>query len=118
MVVSDVIEVTPRSVVRAAMLVSLSGCTQAIQSNSASSPAAPAVSNAAFTTLSSAIGRMRNTASRIFETQTVSLALDRIDQHNLPLDHTYRRQGTGAGVTVYVFDGGVLGSHPELAGRV
>src|SRR6185436_9230126 len=55
---------------------------------------------------------------RVFETQTVSLALDRIDQHGLPLDHTYRRQGTGAGVKVYVFDGGVLAGHPELAGRV
>src|SRR5213079_2983333 len=30
----------------------------------------------------------------------------------------YRRTGTGHGVTVYVFDGGVLASHPELAGRV
>jgi subtilisin family serine protease len=52
------------------------------------------------------------------ESQTVSLALDRIDQRELPLDHTYRRQGTGRGVVVYVFDGGVLATHPELAGRV
>jgi subtilisin family serine protease len=52
------------------------------------------------------------------ESQTVSLALDRIDQRELPLDHTYRRQGTGRGVVVYVFDGGVLAAHPELAGRV
>lgn len=52
------------------------------------------------------------------ETQTVSLALDRIDQRELPLDHTYRRRGTGRGVTVYVFDGGILPTHPELAGRV
>ena len=50
--------------------------------------------------------------------QTVSLALDRIDQRELPLDHTYRRQGSGRGVVVYVFDGGVLASHPELVGRV
>ena len=52
------------------------------------------------------------------ESQTISLALDRIDQRELPLDHTYRRQGTGRGVVVYVFDGGVMASHPELAGRV
>jgi subtilisin family serine protease len=50
--------------------------------------------------------------------QTASLALDRIDQRELPLDHTYRRQGTGRGVVVYVFDGGVMSAHPELAGRV
>ena len=52
------------------------------------------------------------------ESQTVSFALDRIDQQTLPLDRTYRRYGTGAGVTVYVFDGGILDTHPELAGRV
>ena len=54
----------------------------------------------------------------LFETETVSFALDRIDQRELPLDNTYRRTGTGKGVVVYVFDGGVLPSHPELAGRV
>jgi subtilisin family serine protease len=52
------------------------------------------------------------------ETPTVSLALDRIDQRNLPLDRIYRHFGTGLGVTVYVFDGGILESHPDLAGRV
>jgi len=52
------------------------------------------------------------------ESQTVSFALDRIDQRSLPLDHTYRHFGTGEGVSVYVFDGGVLETHPELAGRV
>jgi subtilisin family serine protease len=52
------------------------------------------------------------------ESQTVSFALDRIDQQSLPLDRTYRRFGTGTGVTVYVFDGGILDTHPELAGRV
>jgi subtilisin family serine protease len=49
---------------------------------------------------------------------TVSLALDRIDQRALPLDATYSHRGTGRGVTVYVFDGGVSTVHPELAGRV
>ena len=52
------------------------------------------------------------------ESQTVSFALDRIDQRSLPLDQTYRHYGTGSGVTVYVFDGGILDTHPELAGRV
>jgi subtilisin family serine protease len=54
----------------------------------------------------------------LVEEATVSFALDRIDQHDLPLDRTYRHFGTGRGVTVYVFDGGVLETHPELAGRV
>src|SRR6185295_2938648 len=40
------------------------------------------------------------------------------DQRQLPLDATYRRAGSGRGVTVYVFDGGILPTHPELAGRV
>jgi subtilisin family serine protease len=60
----------------------------------------------------------RNTAAHTVENRTVSLALDRIDQRQLPLDHTYRRVGTGRGVVVYVFDGGIMASHPELAGRV
>ena len=47
-----------------------------------------------------------------------SSALDRIDQRSPRLDGVYRRIGTGRGVTVYVFDGGVSTTHPELAGRV
>jgi len=56
--------------------------------------------------------------STIYEAPTVSFALDRIDQRTLPLDRTYRHGATGKGVTVYVFDGGVSTTHPELAGRV
>jgi subtilisin family serine protease len=52
------------------------------------------------------------------EASTVSFALDRIDQRTLPLDRTYKHFGSGRGVTVYVFDGGVLETHPELQGRV
>jgi subtilisin family serine protease len=59
-----------------------------------------------------------NRTLSLFETETVSFALDRIDQRDLPLDKTYRRNGTGSGVVVYVFDGGVLPTHPELSGRV
>ncbi len=56
--------------------------------------------------------------STIYSSQTVSFALDRIDQRGLPLDQTYSHPATGKGVTVYVFDGGISLTHPELAGRV
>ena len=52
------------------------------------------------------------------EAHTTSFALDRIDQLELPLDRTYRHLGNGHGVAVYIFDGGVMADHPELAGRV
>ena len=69
--------------------------------------------------VSSAGMSLRTTiATPYIESQTVSLALDRIDQHLLPLDQTYKHFGSGRGVTIYVFDGGILDTHPELAGRV
>ncbi|MEO7458440.1 MAG: S8 family peptidase [Gemmatimonadaceae bacterium] len=60
----------------------------------------------------------RTVLTAYVESQTASFALDRIDQRTLPLDRTYRHYGSGRGVTVYVFDGGILDTHPELEGRV
>ena len=68
--------------------------------------------------VSSAGNTVASVPTAFVESQTVSFALDRIDQRSLPLDQTYRHFGTGSGVTVYVFDGGILDTHPELAGRV
>src|ERR1700741_4593041 len=92
------------------LFVAVLGCTQATRTGV--EPTRPSLSSAGAT-----FTRAASFASLV-ETQTVSLALDRIDQRDLPLDHTYRRRGTGRGVTVYVFDGGILPTHPELAGRV
>lgn len=105
-------QLSSRSVATGALLIPLlGGCTQATRSRVESARPSFAAAGAVFSTIS-------NTARSFFESQTVSLALDRIDQRKLPLDQTYRRVGTGSGVTVYVFDGGVMDSHPELAGRV
>ena len=49
---------------------------------------------------------------------TASVALDRLDQHARSLDDVFRPAATGRDVTVYLFDGGVLDTHPELVGRV
>lgn len=100
------------SVAAASLAVSLLGCAHATRTT-AESPTAPS-----FAAAGALLGNMRNTGRSLFETHTFSLALDRIDQRELPLDHTYRRKGTGRGVVVYVFDGGVMATHPELAGRV
>ena len=43
--------------------------------------------------------------------------IDRIDQHNLPLSTTYNYTTTGAGVTAYIIDTGILFSHTEFGGR-
>jgi subtilisin family serine protease len=43
--------------------------------------------------------------------------LDRIDQRTLPLSTTFATTNTGAGVTAYVIDTGILTSHNEFGGR-
>lgn len=95
-----------------AAVVLLIGCAQASRSGSERvQPASHSFRSAGVVTNASSV-------LNVVETRTVSMALDRIDQRGLPLDRTYRRTGTGRGVTVYVFDGGILPTHPELIGRV
>src|ERR671937_904058 len=96
-----------QQIAQAAVAVSLLGCANATQLGKET------VATATYANFAGRAG-----SSRSLATQTLSLALDRIDQRDLPLDRTYRRVGKGRGVTVYVFDGGVLAGHPELAGRV
>ncbi|MGI2068479.1 S8 family peptidase [Shewanella baltica] len=43
--------------------------------------------------------------------------IDRIDQHNLPLDNNYHTDYDGSGVTAFVIDTGVLNTHNEFGGR-
>jgi aqualysin 1 len=47
----------------------------------------------------------------------VTWGLDRIDQHDLPLNRTFDSAPTGAGVRVYVIDSGIRTSHGEFGGR-
>ncbi|MGZ5403708.1 MAG: S8 family serine peptidase [Nocardioides sp.] len=44
--------------------------------------------------------------------------LDRIDQRNLPLNNSYTYTPTGQGVTAYIIDTGVLGTHSQFSGRM
>lgn len=46
-----------------------------------------------------------------------SWGLDRIDQHDLPLDNAYNYTNKGDGVTAYVIDTGVQIDHPTFEGR-
>ena len=100
-----------RTIGTMAITTSLLGCMQA-------RPQAGIQPTTSFSRAGALLNSIGNRAMGLFENETVSFALDRIDQRSLPLDKTYRRTGTGEGVVVYVFDGGVLHTHPELAGRV
>ncbi|MDP3892887.1 S8 family peptidase [Nocardioides sp.] len=44
--------------------------------------------------------------------------LDRIDQRQRPLDNRYEYTATGQGVTAYVIDTGIRGSHQEFSARM
>lgn len=46
-----------------------------------------------------------------------SWGLDRIDQESLPLDDSYTYGNSGAGVTAYIIDTGILNSHEDFGGR-
>lgn len=101
---------TPSAHLTAALAgVLLGGCMRAISGGNGDGAALAAASWVS-TTVTRAVS--------VVESPTISLALDRIDQRDPELDNRYLRRGTGAGVTVYVFDGGVSETHPELAGRV
>jgi len=100
----------PRGVAYGAAAAAIFGCAQASQPGLSNTK--PTVAPTGYYSFAA------NSARPLVAAHTVSFALDRIDQRDLPLDHTYRHSGTGRGVTVYVFDGGVSLDHPELAGRV
>jgi subtilisin family serine protease len=50
--------------------------------------------------------------------QPAPWGLDRVDQRPLPLSGSYSWTSSGAGVTAYVVDSGVLAAHTEFAGRI
>ncbi len=56
---------------------------------------------------------------RAFDTQSgAPWGLDRSDQRTLPLSGSYNYAGSGAGVSAYVIDTGVLATHADFGGRV
>jgi len=102
-----------RAAIGVAAGVLLAGCATATSSVPGGRDVAAQAAAGSWTSLASASRPLD-----VVESRTVSFALDRIDQRDLPLDHRFQRRGTGSGVTVYVFDGGISATHPELAGRV
>ena len=51
------------------------------------------------------------------QSPTPSWGLDRIDQHDLPLDSSFGYNATGAGVHAYIIDSGIRTSHSDFGGR-
>ena len=57
-------------------------------------------------------------AVQLADTQSpATWGIDRIDQRDLPLSNSYTFDQSGAGVTAYIIDTGVLASHSEFSGR-
>jgi hypothetical protein len=52
------------------------------------------------------------------QTPTPSWGLDRIDQHNLPLNNAFSYDNAAPNVVAYMLDTGVRATHTEFAGRV
>ncbi len=55
---------------------------------------------------------------RLYGYSTSSWGIDRVDQHNLPLDNDYTPSFDGAGIDAYVIDSGINTSHVEFTGRI
>lgn len=56
--------------------------------------------------------------ARLFTTQLFPVwGLDRIDQHNLPLNSQFIYGSSGSGITIYVLDTGVRKTHQQFGGR-
>lgn len=55
--------------------------------------------------------------SLTIQSSPLSWGIDRVDEHDYPLDTHYSYGATGSGVNVYVIDGGVRLSHSEFGGR-
>jgi len=58
------------------------------------------------------------TSDGVVGSHTPSSALDRITKREPRLDGIVRRAGTGRGVTIYVFDGGIDAEHVEFGSRL
>lgn len=58
------------------------------------------------------------TSDAVVGSHTPSSALDRMTKREPRLDGIVRRSGTGRGVAIYVFDGGISAEHEEFGKRV
>jgi len=57
------------------------------------------------------------TVRTIGEETNVTWGLDRVDQHDLPLNSSYIYNATGDGVDAYIIDTGIRSTHNEFDGR-